>query len=69
MVAIHLPQFHPLSITLPFISSYDLIVDREYDTKFAVDALVSGYFSDDDDRYRLTARRLRVAEPGPLGYL
>lgn len=67
MVAIHLPQFHPLSITLPFISSYDLIVDREYDTKFAVDALVSGYFSDDDDRYRLTVGRQQVAGFDPVG--
>jgi hypothetical protein len=67
MVAIHLPQFHPLSISLPFISSYDLIVDREYDTKFAMDALVSGYFSDDDDRYRLTVGRQQVAELDPVG--
>ncbi|MCH3993779.1 MAG: hypothetical protein LKE54_01745 [Prevotella sp.] len=67
MVAIHLPQFHPLSISLPFISSYDLIVDREYDTKFAVDALVSGYFSDDDDRYRLTVGRQQVAGLDPVG--
>lgn len=67
MVAIHLPQFHPLSISLPFISSYDLIVDREYDTKFAVDALVSGYFSDDDGRYRLTVGRQQVAGLDPVG--
>lgn len=67
MVAIHLPQFHPLSISLPFISSNDLIVDREYDTKFAVDALVSGYFSDDDDRYRLTVGRQQVAGFDPVG--
>lgn len=67
MVAIHLPQFHPLSISLPFISSYDLIVAREYDTKFAVDALVSGYFSDDDDRYRLTVGRQQVAGLDPVG--
>lgn len=67
MVVIHLPLFHPLSISLPFISSYDLIVDREYDTKFAVDALVSGYFSDDDDRYRLTVGRQQVAGLDPVG--
>ena len=67
MVAIHLPQFHPLSISLPFISYYNLIVDREYDTKFAVDALISGYFSDDDDRYRLTVGRQQVAGLDPVG--